>query len=89
MTVCRVVNTCAGALHDLGGQVIALFCIILLADVVFGFFVSSFSIYARQAGVSLYLLGAVSTISGLIQLATALPFGLLSDRIGRPLLIIF
>lgn len=77
----------ASALCDLGGQVIALFFVIFLADVVFGFFVSSFSIYARLAGVTLLLLGAVSTISGIIQLGAALPTGLLSDRVGRPGLI--
>lgn len=75
-------------LHDLGGQVIALFFVIFLADVVFGFFVSTFAIYARLSGVTLLLLGAVSTISGVIQLGAALPIGLLSDRIGRPVLII-
>jgi MFS family permease len=75
------------AVYDLGGQVFALFFVILLADVVFGFFVSSFSIYARLAGMTLLLLGAVSTISGFLQLGAALPIGLLSDRIGRPVLI--
>ncbi|MFZ4855607.1 MAG: MFS transporter [Desulfuromonadaceae bacterium] len=75
------------ALRDLGGQVIALFIVIFLADVVFGFFVSSFSIYARHAGMTLLLLGVVSTISGFLQLGLALPIGLLSDRIGRPGLI--
>lgn len=76
------------ALHDLGGQVIALFFVIFLADLVFGFFVSSFSIYARLSGMTLLLLGAVSTISGFLQLGTALPIGLLSDRVGRPVLIV-
>ncbi len=75
------------ALRDLGGQVIALFFVIFLADLVFGFFVSSFSIYARLAGMTLLLLGAVSTLSGFLQLGAALPIGLLSDRIGRPILI--
>lgn len=77
----------ANAFRGLGGQVIALFFVIFLADVVFGFFVSSFSIYARLAGVTLLVLGAVSTISGIIQLGAALPIGLLSDRMGRPGLI--
>ena len=75
------------ALAGLGDQVIPLCLVIFLTDLVYGFFVSSFSVYARLAGVSLLLLGAVNTIAGVIQLSSALPAGLLSDRIGRPRLI--
>lgn len=84
----RMCGGFAGALRELGGQVIALSLVIFLADLVFGFFLSSFPVYARLAGMSLLLLGAVSTISGILQLGTALPIGLLSDRVGRPRLIV-
>lgn len=85
--VLRFYRNSAAALRDLGGQVMALFWVIVVADLVFGFFLSSFPVYARHAGMSLPLLGAISTISGLIQLGVALPIGLLSDRVGRPRLI--
>lgn len=79
----RMYRKSAAALRDLGGQVMALVLVIFLADLVFGFFLSSFPVYARVAGMSLTLLGGVSTVSGLIQLGLALPIGLLSDRVGR------
>ncbi len=71
------------ALRDLGGRVVALCLVIFLADVVYGFFVASFSIYARTAGMSLPAIGAATTVAGLVQLTVAIPFGLLSDRFGR------
>lgn len=83
----NIYRTSALALKELDSQVIALCGVIFLADLVYGFFVSSFSIYARLAGMSLVLLGAVSTLAGVIQLGAALPVGLLSDRLGRPYLI--
>ena len=58
----RMYRDSTSAFRDLGGQVIALFFVIFLADVVFGFFVSSFSIYARLAGVTLLLLGAIAAL---------------------------
>jgi MFS family permease len=80
-------RTSARALRELDSQVLALCGVIFLADLVYGFFVSSFSIYARLSGMSLVLLGAVSTLAGIIQFGVALPVGLLSDRVGRPHLI--
>ncbi|BCS53606.1 MFS transporter [Geobacter sp. SVR] len=79
----RVIKHFIAALRDLDGRVIALCLVIFLADMVCGFFVASFPIYAREAGMSLPVIGAVTTVAALVQLAVAIPFGVLSDRLGR------
>ncbi|HET8629194.1 MAG TPA: MFS transporter [Thermomicrobiales bacterium] len=71
-----------------GPEVGALCLTILLADVVAGIVAPTFSLYASGLGVSLALLGALTTAGGLAQLVAALPLGILSDRVGRPGLIV-
>lgn len=69
-------------------EVLALCAVIFLADVIAGILLSSFSVYARAAGVSLATLGAVNTAAGLVQLGAALPLGALSDTVGRRALLL-
>jgi MFS transporter, DHA1 family, multidrug resistance protein len=82
--ICNVPGTMVRALRGLGGRVLALCLVIFLSDVVYGFFVASYPVYARAAGMSLPAIGASTTAAALVQLAAAVPFGLLSDRFGRP-----
>ena len=70
--------------RDLTRDVAKLCALIFIADVVSGILSPTFSLFAENLGVSLALLGIITTIGGLTQLSIALPFGLLSDRIGRP-----
>lgn len=75
-----------GAVHarlPVSQEVLALCAVIFLADVIAGILLSSFSIYARSAGVALATLGAVNTVAGFVQLGAALPLGALSDAVGR------
>jgi MFS family permease len=64
-------------------EVAALCFTIFLADVVAGIVAPTFSLFARYLGVSLALLGALSTVGGLTQLVISLPVGILSDSVGR------
>src|SRR5436309_8882812 len=57
--------------------------IIFLADVVAGILAPTFSLYAQGLGISVTLLGAITTTGSLTQLLTALPIGILSDRLSR------
>ena len=64
-------------------DVVALCAIIFLADVTSGVVSPTFSLFAQGLGVSLAMLGLLSTVGGLTQLLTSLPLGVLSDRVGR------
>ena len=70
--------------RDLTREVAELCVVIFIADVVSGILSPTFSLFAEKLGVSLALLGIITTVGGMTQLAVALPFGVLSDRIGRP-----
>jgi len=74
--------------RDLDEKVVALCAIIFLADIVLGILVSTFSVYARISGMSVAAIGLVNTVSGLTQLGVSVPFGILSDRIGRGRLLV-
>ncbi len=70
--------------RDLTRDIAELCALIFIADVVSGILSPTFSIFAEGLGVSLALLGIITTVGGLTQLIIALPFGVLSDRVGRP-----
>ncbi len=70
--------------RDLTRDVAELCAVIFIADVVSGVLSPTFSIFAEGLGVSLALLGIITTIGGLTQLVLGLPIGIYSDRIGRP-----
>jgi len=69
---------------NLTREIAELCVVIFIADVVSGILSPTFSLFAENLGISLALLGIIITAGGLIQLIIALPFGVLSDRIGRP-----
>jgi MFS family permease len=69
--------------RKLDAKLIALCAIIFLADIVLGILVSTFSVYARISGTTVATIGLINTVAGLIQLGAAIPFGTLSDRVGR------
>jgi DHA1 family tetracycline resistance protein-like MFS transporter len=69
--------------QGLPSEVFVLCGVILLADIVAGIFLPTFSLYARDVGVSLALLGTLNTLGGLTQLVGSLPLGILSDLVGR------
>jgi MFS family permease len=71
------------SLRKLDRKLIALCAIIFLADIVLGLLVSTFSVYARVSGTTLATIGLINTVAGLINLGAAIPFGTLSDRVGR------
>lgn len=66
-------------------RAIATLCIVIfLADVVFGIVAPTFSLFAKNLGVTVALIGTINTIGSFAQLLTALPIGLVSDRMSRP-----
>jgi len=66
----------------------ALCLVILLADVLAGIVVPTFPLHAQRLGVSLGALGALGALGGIVQLAVSIPLGVLSDRVGRPIMIV-
>ncbi len=69
-------------------DVAALCLVIFLADVLAGIVVPTFSLHAQALGVSLGALGTLGALGGIVQLAASIPFGILSDRVGRPIMIV-
>ncbi len=69
-------------------DVFALCLVIFLADVTSGIVSPTFSLFAQSIGVSLAVLGVLTTVGGLTQMLTSLPLGVLSDRIGRPRVVV-
>jgi MFS family permease len=66
-------------------RAIATLCIVIfLADVVFGIVAPTFSLFAKNLGVTVALIGTINTIGSFTQLLIALPIGLASDRLSRP-----
>jgi MFS family permease len=74
--------------RDLTRDVAELCAVILIADVVSGILSPTFSLFAEKLGVSLALLGVITTVGSLTQLTVALPFGVFSDRVGRPRMLV-
>lgn len=69
--------------QTLPAEVFILCGVIMLADIVAGIFLPTFSLFARDIGVSLALLGTINTVGGLTQVAGSLPIGMTSDVVGR------
>lgn len=66
----------------------ALCLVIVLADIVAGIVIPTFSLHATSLGIGLGALGVLNALSGIVQLIVSVPLGVLSDRIGRPALMI-
>jgi len=74
--------------RNLSREIVELCVLICIIDAVSGILSPTFSLFAENLGVSLALLGIIITVGGLTQLIIALPFGVLSDRIGRPTMLV-
>ncbi len=70
--------------RDLTRDVAELCAVIFIADAVSGILSPTFPLFAENLGASLALLGIITTVGGLTQLVFGLPIGVLSDRVGRP-----
>ena len=68
-------------------DVLTLCAVIFTADILSGILSPTFSLYAKQLGASLTLVGALSSTIGLTTLCASLPIGMLSDRIGRKIVL--
>jgi MFS family permease len=63
-------------------EVVDVCILIFLADVVVGVQSPIFALYTTSLGASLGMLGLVTSVLGLARLASALPAGVISDRLG-------
>jgi MFS family permease len=64
-------------------ELVAVFAMVFIADVVVGIFSPTFSLYATGLGASLTLIGALSSVVGLTRILSSVPIGLISDARGR------
>jgi len=64
-------------------EVVDICLLIFIADVVTGVQTPIFPLYATSLGASLGLLGVITAVLGLTRLLSALPVGILSDRLDR------
>ena len=64
-------------------EVLDICSLIFIADIVTGVPTPVFPLYATGLGASLGLLGVITAMLGLGRLISALPVGILSDRLGR------
>jgi MFS family permease len=70
-------------------DIVALCIFIFMADSLSGIVIPTFSIYAQGLGASLVLIGVLSSAVGVTSLITAVPAGMLSDRVGRRRVLLF
>lgn len=70
-------------------DIVALCVFIFMADSLSGTVIPTFSIYAQGLGASLVLIGVLSSAVGITSLITAVPAGMLSDRVGRRRVLLF
>jgi MFS transporter, DHA1 family, multidrug resistance protein len=64
-------------------EVVDICVLIFIADVVTGVQIPLFPLYTISLGASLGMLGLITAVLGLARLASALPIGMLSDRLDR------
>jgi MFS family permease len=64
-------------------EVVDICVLIFIADVVTGVQIPLFPLYTISLGASLGMLGLITAVLGLARLASALPVGMLSDRLDR------
>lgn len=68
-------------------ELLALYLVVCIADIVVGLVLPMIPLLARQLGASLTLIGALTAINGGAQVISGIPLGVLSDRRGRGLVI--
>lgn len=64
-------------------QVVVLCLTIFLVDVLAGIVSATFSLFAKDLGATVFIVGLLTSLSGLTALVSSIPIGSLSDRIGR------
>lgn len=64
-------------------ELVAVFVMVFIADVVVGIFSPTFSLYAAGLGASLTLIGVLSSVVGLTRILSSVPIGVISDARGR------
>jgi MFS family permease len=64
-------------------QIVVLCLAIFLIDVLAGIVSATFSIFANDLGATVFVVGLLTSISGLTALFSSIPIGSLSDRIGH------
>ncbi len=65
------------------GDLLAIFAMILTTNFANGIARATFPLHAESLGASLSMIGAQGGVEGLVRILLSMPFGLLSDRIGR------
>ena len=68
-------------------DLLVLYLVIFLADVVVGYILPLFPLLARDLGASLALIGVLAAFNGATQVVVSVPIGMLSDRFGRKVLV--
>ncbi|MBI5029056.1 MAG: MFS transporter [Chloroflexi bacterium] len=77
------------ALRGLVRRDVLIICLVIFcADLVTGILSPTFSLYAKDLGASLTLIGILSSIVGLTQLITSMPLSVQSDKSGRKIVLI-
>ncbi len=64
-------------------QIVVLCVAIFLVDVMAGIISATFSLFAKDLGATVFVVGVLSSLTGLTALFSSIPIGSLSDRIGR------
>ncbi len=64
-------------------ELLSVFLMIFVADLVVGVFSPTFSLYAASLGASLTFIGLLSSVVGLTRILASIPIGMLSDAKGR------
>lgn len=64
-------------------ELVAIFLMIITADLVSGIFSPTFSLFAASLGASITLIGILSSLVGLTRILSSVPIGILSDARGR------
>lgn len=77
------------ALRGLLRRDVLIICLVIFcADLVTGILSPTFSLYAKNLGASLTLIGILSSVVGLTQLITSMPISVQSDKSGRKIVLI-
>ena len=64
-------------------ELLSVFVMIFIADLVVGVFSPTFSLYAVGLGASLTFIGLLSSVVGLTRILASIPIGMISDAVGR------
>ena len=69
-------------------EVVSVFLMVFVADVVVGIFSPTFSLFATSLGASVTLIGVLSSVRGLTRTLASIPVGMVSDSSGRRIVLL-